>query len=193
MSIFNFYNNVNYLNNKAINILNRAEVMSSRLTDQKKFYKYTIKEGERADIIAYREYGDSSLDWIIYLVNNVIDPYKDWPLSDADFVKYLEKKYNRRAELLTSTLNSYAIAYYYYQGLNSDTEEEIAAYNYTISADTYDALTPVQQSGWVAKSIWDYEKEINESKREIVLLRSVYINEFVQQFKDLFINGWYTK
>jgi hypothetical protein len=189
MSIFNYYPYINYDNQTATHILNKAEVLSNTLRDQRKFFKYTIKNGERADIIAYREYGDSTLDWIIYIINNIIDPYKDWPLSELDFKKYIEKKYNKNAELMTSTLHSYSVAYYYYNGLTSDTQEEIAAYNYTITKETYDSLSAVEQSGWVPKSIWDYENEINESKRDIVLLRAMYVDEFRSKFKDLFING----
>lgn len=189
MSIFNYYPYINYNNQIATHILSKAEVLSDTLKDQRKFFKYTIKNGERADIIAYREYGDSTLDWIIYLCNNIIDPYKDWPLSEYDFKKYIEKKYNRNAELMTSTLFDYSIAYYYYQGLTSDSQETINAYNYTLTKESYDALLPEDQSGWVAKSIWDYENEINESKRDIVLLRAAYLDEFRSKFKDLFING----
>ena len=189
MSIFNYYPYINYDNQKATHILCKAEVLNDSLKDKRKFYKYTIKVGERADTIAYKEYGDSSLDWIIYLINNIVDPYKDWPLDDANFIKYIESKYNTKAELLTSTNIASSIAYYYYEGLTSDTAEEIAAYNYNITADTYNAFTAVEKSGWVAKSIWDYEDEINESKRNIFLLRPSYINEFKQKFKDLFING----
>jgi hypothetical protein len=41
-------------------------------------------------------------------------------------------------------------------------------------------------AGWVAKSIYDYENEINESKREIKVLKPVYIPFLKQQIKDLF-------
>jgi hypothetical protein len=44
-------------------------------------------------------------------------------------------------------------------------------------------------AGWVAKSIWDYENEINESKREIKLMRNEFVSDFKQQVKDIFSNG----
>ena len=40
--------------------------------------------------------------------------------------------------------------------------------------------------GWVAKSIYDYENEINESKREIKVIKAAYIPFLKQQVKDLF-------
>ena len=189
MSIFNYYPYIKYNEQRATLILSKAEIITAYLSDYRKFFVYTIKNGERPDIIAYNEYDDSTLDWVIYLINTVFDPYKDWPLSEDQFKKYIENKYNYNAELLTTTLNDYSIAYYYYTGTGTDTAEEIAAYNFNITPETYNIYSTAQQAGWTAKSIWDYENEINEAKRNIILLRSVYIADFKQQFKDLFVNG----
>ena len=187
--MFNYYPYINYNNQKATHILCKAQIVliQSVQRDNRKFFNYLIKDGERADIVSYNVYGDPTLDWVIYLINNVVDPYKDWPMTDHDFTRYMEKKYNKRAELLTSTLHDYAIAYYYYKGIATDSAEEIAGYNYTITAETYNSLT--DKSGWVAKSVWDHEIELNETKRNIILLKDNYISEFKQTFKDLFING----
>jgi hypothetical protein len=55
-----------------------------------------------------------------------------------------------------------------------------------MSAETYAKLN--SPAGWVPKSIYDYESELNEAKREINLLRPIYIQQFKQQFDEL-ING----
>lgn len=187
MSIFNFYPYINYNNQKATYILGKAELVSKYLKDYNTFYYYTIKEGERADIVAYNEYNDSSLDWIIYLINNVTDPYYDWYMTPENFISYLESKYNTSAYKLTSLTIPTSIHHYYYTGLPSDTPDIIASYNYTMTPGTYSALG--NPPGWTPKSIWEYETEINEKKRDIKLLRPVYLNNFQQQFKDLFVNG----
>ena len=44
--------------------------------------KYYIRDGERPDIIAERLYGDSSLDYIVILVANIININHEWPLRD---------------------------------------------------------------------------------------------------------------
>jgi hypothetical protein len=186
MSSFNYFPKITYNNLKSINIMSKVGLIRDYNTRYEKFYSYLVKEGERPDIIAYREYGDSSLDWIIYLSNEIIDPYSGWVMNNDDFINYLEDKYNVRAEKLNTVLISSSISHYYYKGLPSDTQEIISSYNYTMTKETYDKLG--NPSGWVPKSIFDYEDEMNESKRTIKLLRSNYINEFKTQFKDL-ING----
>lgn len=185
--MFNYFPYIYYNNEKATHILLKEQVVQKYTQDYTKFFQYTVKEGERADIIAYNQYGDSTLDWIIYLINNVIDPYKDWVLDSEQFAAYLESKYNTTADRLSSTLIDSSIAYYYYAGISTDSPETIASYNYTMTPFTYESLG--SPAGWVAKSIYDYEFEINEGKRDITLLIPFYIEDFKQQFKDLMING----
>lgn len=184
MSMFDYFPRINYNNINSINLMVKAQVVQSYLSDYNSFFTYLIKDGERPDIVAYEQYNDASLDWIILLLNNVLDPYKDWILSDRDFVSYLESKYNVAVEKLQSTSNPDYIAYYYYKGLDSDTQDIINSYNYTMTPFTYSMNG--SPAGWVPKSIYDNEHDINESKRSIKLLRPEYINDFKHQFKDLF-------
>ena len=39
------------------------------------FFKYDIIEGQRPDSVAYDLYGDTTLDWLILLPNEILDPY----------------------------------------------------------------------------------------------------------------------
>jgi hypothetical protein len=186
MSSFKYFPKIKYNNLTSINLLSKVALISSYKRSYEKYYDYLIKEGERPDIIAYREYGDASLDWIIYLSNEILDPYKDWPMDYRNFINYLEDRYNVSADKLTSVVIPSSIAYYYYKGLPSDSQNKIDSYNYTMTQETYMMLN--QPAGWIAKSIYDVENEKNEQKRNIKILRQPYVNEFKQQFKDL-ING----
>jgi len=184
MALFNYYPYTTYNNIKAINLMVESQVIPNSLNDYRTFYSYVIKDGERADMVAYEQYGDSTLDWVIYIINDIVDPYKDWPLSYDQFIAYLEAKYNVDAAKLSS--NNY-ISYYYYTGINGiDDQATISSYNYTITQTTYDMMSAEEKSGWTPKTIWDYESDINESKRNIVLLRPTYIPTLKQQIKDLF-------
>lgn len=187
MAIFDFYPKITYDNTSATNIVVGVEIIKQYLQDYTKFYTYTIQDGERADMIAYRVYGDSTLDWVLYLCNDILDPYKDWVMESKDFYNYLADKYNTDPYKLASTLSNDTIVYYYYTGLSSDSAADIAAVNYTLTPYTFDMLG--SPGGWTPKSVWDYETEINESKRTINILQPVYLNNFKQQMKDLFING----
>ena len=56
-------------------------------------YPLQIGQQDRADIVANGLYGDAFRDWLLYLNNNVMDPYYDWYLDDDAFEVYLIDKY----------------------------------------------------------------------------------------------------
>ncbi len=84
---------VRYNNQNVNNIL--VKIVLDRLvkTSSTVFYPYVVKEGERPDIIAADYYGDSRYDWLVYLANNIIDPYYQWPLTSEEFSAFILKKY----------------------------------------------------------------------------------------------------
>jgi hypothetical protein len=82
---YNGYNINNILVKIAINDLTKKYTTV--------FYPYVIKEGERPDLIAADYYGDSRYDWLIYICNNIVDPYYQWPLSANEFNNFIVKKY----------------------------------------------------------------------------------------------------
>ena len=54
---------------------------------------YRITEGERPDVVATRLYGDSTLYWTFFLVNENLQDFSDWPKSNSLFVKFMNRKY----------------------------------------------------------------------------------------------------
>lgn len=57
------------------------------------YYYYSIKDGDRPEILAEQIYGESQAHWLILYANNIYDPYYDWPMDEKTFEKYIIKKY----------------------------------------------------------------------------------------------------
>jgi len=55
---------------------------------------YRITEGERPDIVASRLYGDATLYWTFFLVNENLQDLNDWPKSNQVFNKFIDRKYS---------------------------------------------------------------------------------------------------
>lgn len=71
---------------------------SARMTEQSRkqaslFYPVTIDAGFRADNLAEAYYQDSEMDWLIWLSNDIVDPYYEWYLSETEFDNYIVEKY----------------------------------------------------------------------------------------------------
>ena len=54
---------------------------------------YRITEGERPDVVATRLYGDSTLYWTFFLVNENLQDFSDWPKGNLQFTKFMDRKY----------------------------------------------------------------------------------------------------
>ena len=54
---------------------------------------YRVNEGERPDVVASRLYGDPTLYWLFFLVNENLQDLNDWPKSNSLFVKFMDGKY----------------------------------------------------------------------------------------------------
>jgi len=107
---FNFFPSTSYANNIVTNVIAKVKFDQSVQENLAIFYPYTIQQGERADHIAARVYDDPTLDWIIYLSNDITDPYYDWPLSQEQFNQYIIAKYGSipKAEEIAFYRNNHA-------------------------------------------------------------------------------------
>ena len=53
------------------------------------FEKYSVKDDERPDQVAYDFYNDSNLDWVFLTTNNIVNVRDQWPMVSQDFLTYL--------------------------------------------------------------------------------------------------------
>ncbi len=75
------------------NLFKRPKIRTDILDTESFFNQYSIVGDERPDNIAFKFYGDSTLDWIILLSNNIINIQSEWPLTQKAFENYLSEKY----------------------------------------------------------------------------------------------------
>lgn len=85
---------VDYNGTPAKNLLARVDFTDQTKKDIYSNFDYVLEEGRsRPDILSYDYYNSSQYDWLIYLSNNVIDPYHDYYKSQGDLVKHITAKY----------------------------------------------------------------------------------------------------
>ena len=76
------------------NLFKRTKISEVIFKDLTYFTKYQIIGDERPDNIAYKVYGDSNLDWLIMLANNIICLQDECTLENKYFYNFLLQKYN---------------------------------------------------------------------------------------------------
>jgi len=115
---------ISYSNNVVVNITERAKILNGVMANPYVFYPLDINNGLRPDQVAYNIYNDQFKSWIVYLSNDIIDPYYQWYLQNDDFNEYLKKKYNVGS---IYTLQQ-KVAFYRNNWYNSD-NISVAAFN----------------------------------------------------------------
>jgi len=77
----------------ATNVTLRAKFSEYMKIYKTNFSDYTITDTERPDTLANRLYERPDLHWVFYIVNDIINPYYSWPMSNADLQSFINEKY----------------------------------------------------------------------------------------------------
>ncbi len=144
------------------------------------FNQYTIKNNQRPDQVALAVYGDMDLDWVVLLTNNIINVYDEWPMSEDELERYIESEYAEESDSIHHWVTQ-KIVDGRGRTLVKDGRQVSETWTYTRPDGT---LIPKDQTIRPI-SVYDYEAEKNDYKRNIYLLRKEYINGFVEEFANL--------
>lgn len=183
-----------------------------KLRDQIKNYhstyiKYTIKDGETPEGLAYRYYGDPMEYWVLFFANDIINPFYDWPLSYRDFLEYIKEKYGSieiakttiayHEMIITTTDSRTGKETVRKYKINEDDPrtnigEEIPFDNYEDLAETsFVNIKGVFRNGYgmdmkIQKNVvYAYEQEWqeNENKREIRVIKKEYLPQIKSELE----------
>ena len=65
------------------------------------YHEYTFKDQDkRADVVAHKYYGGFDYDWLVWLSNEVVDPYYGLGLDQQDFDAFIRTKYGSQEAAL---------------------------------------------------------------------------------------------
>lgn len=182
------------------NICTRFSFEAAFKENASTYYEYEIKEGETPELLAHKLYGSSELHWIILLLNNIIDPYYDWPMSQNVFKKYLNIKYNPQAtanntsSIKWATENTKSWYITEKQTTNEKSSFTTIETDQGTWANANTGLTIFQLDDGTSirlevtkdtKSFYTYEVEENEKKRLIKLVRPELTGTLSKEFKKV--------
>lgn len=177
------------------------EVMETNIDS---YQYYSVKDGERPEILANKIYGTPEAHWIILYANDIYDPYYDWPMDQRSFEKYIVKKYGSLQWAKTN--------YHHYEKVVTRenpsaqvtnitrfqiNEEKLTANtpymdSYDTLTDTTDFSTYTVAGRTVYETIsrdrvtyYDYEDQLNESKRLIKIIKPRYYSQIVSELDNI--------
>ena len=147
------------------NIMKRVRVRTNSKKEFTYLDPYDVQDGESPEMVADKHHDSPHYHLIVLLINNITDIYHDWPKTTREFQLYMEGKYG-------------------------DYSKQIETHHYEIPQTSGDTTTmiEVENSSYplsTAVTNYNYEHDLNESKRSIDLLRNEYLGSFVFEFENM--------
>ena len=159
------------------------------------FGKYEIKDGARPDTVAEEFYGDVELDWVVLLTAGILNPRDEWPLSNYNLNKYANNLYGNQindihhyetkevrdsaGKLILPAKKvvpgTFKIQYY-------DSGQLYTNDSTILGENVIRIQNPV-----VGVSNFEYESLKNDEKSSIYLLRPSYLQQFLNDMRDLMV------
>lgn len=115
---------------------------------------YEAQDNDTPEIISHKFYKSTQYHWVIMILNEKFDAYRDFPKSDEILIKLCMDKYNSTDDT------------HHYEDLNGNWVDEFTA-------------------GKIPITNIEYERQVNEKKRLVKIMKPEVLSEFVTQYKKL--------
>ena len=163
------------------NLFKRGAIRNDFFENAVAFEKYNVVGDDRPDNVASEIYDDPELDWVVLLSNNIINVRDEWPMSQYDFQRYLDNKYDK---VQLSQIHHYETVEILNPlglrileaGLKVDESFE---YKYSFEGTNYTV------SDVTSVTNYQYEINKNDAKRNIYVLRKSYLPMIMEDMRDI--------
>ncbi len=160
----------------AKNLWQRSEVLPEYINSITLFDEYVVMNGENPEIIANRLYDNPFYNWTLFIANDIVNYYEQWPKSTLQLNDYVSNKYD----------NPQATKHYVTTEVKNTSGSviipagKIVPSNYSVSY--IDNGIVVTANPVVSITNYQYEEEINGKKEKIKVIRPNLIKDFVETY-----------
>lgn len=154
------------------NIVIAEIVVHRRIDSSYILWKKELLDGDTPISISEELYKTTKYYWTIFYINNVVNPYIDWFLSQSEVEAYSKKKYTSIHGL------------HHFEKRVGDNTEIIDDVQHKIEEAKWIAHMPQGLDIFPVTNI-EYEKRINDTRRSITIISPKYISEFANEFQEL--------
>ena len=163
------------------NLFKRGKIREEIIGSIAAFERFSINGDDRPDNVAFRIYGDSSLDWVILISNNILNVRDEWPMNQYDFKRYIDNKYS--TTLLTQI--------HHYESKEVRNSKGLLLQQSGIWVDADHSFSwsengkKYTQTGTTSVSNLQFEEDRNNKKRSINVVRSNYLEVIKEDMREL--------
>jgi hypothetical protein len=163
------------------NLFKRGKVREDFFQNVTAFYQYSIVGDDRPDNVAQKVYENDQLDWVVLIANNIINIRDEWPMSQYDFQRYLDNKYD--------SVQLSQIHHYETTEIRSPNGKLLLQSGLTVDADftfSYSyGTTTYSVNSVTSVSNFQHEVSKNDAKRNIYLVRPEYVGTVINDMREI--------
>lgn len=171
MTMFKYFPTINYnedgFSSDLVNILTAALPRRLNVDRTYVFQTYRLTAGQTPESLASELYKEPNYHWTILIINDIVNPYLDWPMNDEELEEYCTIKY-------TDIEGIHHFNYLDTGKIVDDFHDAIFRQTIIDGQTLPFNVTPVTN--------FAYENILNDSKREILVVNPQYISQFVDSF-----------
>jgi hypothetical protein len=170
------------------NLFKRGKLREDIFQNLAFFEKYNIEGDDRPDNVAFKLYGDSNLDWVVLLCNNIVNIQTEWPIPQTSFDDYVLNKYGDYDTLYNGIHHYETREYKSGSGVVIVPKGLQVPSTYSVSYFDYLADTQID-TGNLSEPItnYQYEEKLDNDKRNIFVLKQRYLNVIVDDMEDIMV------
>ena len=163
------------------NLFKRGKIREEIIGSIAAFERFSINGDDRPDNVAFRIYGDSSLDWVVLISNNILNVRDEWPMNQYDLKRYIDNKYS--TTLLTQI--------HHYESKEVRNSKGLLLQQSGIWVDADHSFSwsengkKYTQTGTTSVSNLQFEEDRNNKKRSINVVRSNYLEVIKEDMREL--------
>jgi len=153
------------------------------------FDKYEIPEGFRPENVAEDFYGSDELDWVVLMTANIVHVRNDWPLDNQELYEFAITKYGSEGGL-SETHHYETKEIKDSRGHLILPEGKVVQSDFTVTYwNNGSYVTPSTADTRTGIANYTYEVRLNDEKRSIYLLKREYLQDFLNDFRDIMVYG----
>ena len=178
----------------ATNIFVRIGILNSLKNNSSVYYPYLIQDGDTPELIADKYYGSPEYHWVVLYMNDILNPYYDWPLDYKKFENYINGKYgslaNAQSQIVRYEQN--IVRTDSSTGISTTSKVVVDPVTYATipnSSTVYDLSNGTSVTETISKNtVTAFEDELdkNERRRSIKLLKRDFIELINKNFQSIF-------
>jgi hypothetical protein len=155
------------------------------------FTEYVMTDNDRPDTISNKFYKTPEYDWVVLITNNIINTYFDLPVKESYLYDMVNEAYKNTPG--SQQYPADRIHHYETYEIKNSSGKVVLQKNIKVEKSFYDSPFKYYDNGSIVTipgnqvstpvTNYEYEKNLNDEKRKIYVLKPEFVQEFISQYE----------